>query len=59
MMVIHRSAEREEFNVLVKKGDDLRKDELISQIIRMVGVLLEASGVENHFQYYVCMAWND
>lgn len=46
----------EVFNVLVKKGDDIRKDQLITAIIRILGLLLEENGFANHFQYYACLS---
>ena len=41
----------EVFNVLVKKGDDIRKDQLITAIIRILGLLLEENGFATHFPY--------
>lgn len=57
-LITHRSTERDTLNILVKKGDDLRKDEIISEIIHLMTVLLENSGTPSHFQYYSCLATN-
>lgn len=43
------------FTVLVKKGDDIRKDQLIVGILRILGVLLEEKGLVNYLQYYSCL----
>lgn len=43
------------FTVLVKKGDDIRKDQLIVGILRILGVLLEEKGLVNYLQYYTCL----
>ena len=53
--IINRYSERDEINILVKKGDDLRKDEIICNMIFILGQLLEANGIPNHFQHYACM----
>ena len=52
----YRSSERDEVNILVKKGDDLRKDELMSNMIYLLGQLLEVNGIPSYLQYYACMA---
>lgn len=44
------------FQVLVKKDDDLRKDQLIVGMIRIIGLLLEENGFTNHLQYYSCIS---
>ena len=44
------------FQVLVKKDDDLRKDQLIVGMIRIIGLLLEENGLTNHLQYYSCIS---
>ena len=56
--IITRNKERDTLNVLVKKGDDLRKDEIISEVLHLLSVLLEDSGVTSYFQYYSCLATN-
>ena len=56
--MISRNKERDTLNVLVKKGDDLRKDEIISEVIHLLSVLLEDSGTPSHFQFYSCLATN-
>lgn len=44
------------FVLLVKSGDDIQKDQLIVNIIRLVGMLLEEKGYTNYFQYYACLS---
>ena len=51
-----RSTGKDTLNILVKKGDDLRKDEIIAEIILLLSFLLESKGVHSYFQYYACMA---
>lgn len=43
------------FVVLVKTGDDIRKDQIIVNIIQIVGMLLEEAGFTNCLQYYACL----
>ncbi|KAK8827528.1 hypothetical protein WA538_003487, partial [Blastocystis sp. DL] len=52
----HLNTGKDTLNILVKKGDDLRKDEIISEIILLLSFLLESKGVPSCFQYYACMA---
>ena len=54
--VHRRNTGKDTLNILVKKGDDLRKDEIISEIILLLSFLLEIKGVPSCFQYYACMA---
>mgnify|MGYP000011909972 len=54
--VHRRNTGKDTLNILVKKGDDLRKDEIISEIILLLSFLLESKGVPSCFQYYACMA---
>ena len=42
--------------MLVKKGDDIRKDQLITAVLRVLGVLLEEQGLTNRLQYYACLS---
>ena len=53
-----RNSGKDTLNILVKKGDDLRKDEIIAEIILLLSFLLESKGVQSFFQYYACMATN-
>lgn len=40
----------------MKTGDDLRKDQIMVNIIRIIGILLEEQGFTNYFQYYSCLS---
>ena len=42
--------------MLVKKGDDIRKDQLITAVLRVLGLLLEEQGLTNRLQYYACLS---
>ena len=53
---ISRVSGLDEMNVLVKKGDDLRKDQLVMGVMKILGRLLEESGLKNHFQCYACLS---
>lgn len=53
-----RNTGKDTLNILVKKGDDLRKDEIVAEIILLLSFLLESKGVQSYFQYYACMATN-
>ena len=41
--------------VLVKTGDDIRKDQIMVNIIQILGLLLEEAGFTNYLQYYACL----
>lgn len=40
----------------MKKGDDLRKDQLIMGIMRILSRLLEENGFKSYFQCYSCLS---
>lgn len=48
-----------EMSVLVKKGDDLRKDQLIMGVMKILGRLLEENGLRNLFQCYACLSTSE
>ena len=45
--------------MLVKKGDDLRKDQLIMGIMKILGRLLDENGLQNRFQCYACLSTSE
>ena len=54
--LIHSASGLGEISVLVKKGDDLRKDQLIMGIMRILSRLLEEDGFKSYFQCYSCLS---
>ena len=46
-------------SVLVKKGDDLRKDQLIKGVMKIMGRLQEENGLRNLFQSNACQSTSE